>query len=351
MIKPKFKILSIDGGGIRGIIPCTILKFIETQIGGNLCETFDLIAGTSTGGIITLGLTTKKPNDSNPYYAEEMLNLYKDNGHLIFAKRQKDFLSRVGSIFNKTRAITANPYEITNLENLLRDYFGDETLKNSKTKVLITTYDINEGKPFYFSSRLAELLDDEKIKENFMVRDVARSTSAAPTYFEPFVTKDRDSNDLAFVDGGVFANNPSILAYGEAKELWKFQSKKTFNPIVAPTDDDLPFYLLSIGTGLIRHKISGQDAKKWRTAQWLNPLLSSVFMQSVTESTHYTLQHLLPPYENGTPRYQRFNVVIPEENAEMDDASDENIAKLCEIAENYIIENKDALLKVCEILQ
>jgi len=73
-------------------------------------------------------------------------------------------------------------------------------------------------------------------------------------------------------------------------------------------------------------------------------------MQSVAESTHYTMQHLLPPYLDGSPRYQRFNMHIPEENSEMDDATEKNIDKLCEIADAYIAANKDALLGVCEIL-
>lgn len=354
MAKPKFKILSIDGGGIRGVIPCTILKFIENQIGGNLCDTFDLIAGTSTGGIITLGLTTDKPGQSYPYYAEEMLALYRENGKLIFEKRQRDFLSVIGSLFGRgIGAIMDNPYDSANLELLLEAYFGERTLKESKTNVLVTTYDIGKGQPFYFLSRLAEMFEGERNRGDFMVRNIARSTSAAPTYFEPFVTKEKDSDNFAFIDGGVFANNPSILAYGEAKELWKMKRKSTmdFEPVVAPIDDDLPFYLLSIGTGLNRQRISGHDAANWRTAEWINPLLSSVFMQSVSESTHYTLQHLLPPYENGTPRYQRINVEIPEENSDMDNASKENIDKLCELAENYINENRPALLKVCELLQ
>ena len=350
MTKPKFKILSIDGGGIRGIIPCKILSYIETQIGGNLSDTFDLIAGTSTGGIITLGLTTKKPDDDCPYYAEEMLELYRKNGKLIFAKRQKDFLSRIGSVFKKTKAITENPYDSSNLEKLLSDYFRGAMLKNSKTNVLVTTYDISEGKPFIFSTRLAKVFDSENIKEDFLVEEIARSTSAAPTYFEPSIIRDKAGGDFAFVDGGVFANNPSILAYCEGKELYKIQTK-AFDAKVTQSDSDLPFYLLSIGTGISRQRISGQDAKKWRAANWLNPLLSSVFMQSVAESTHYTLQHLLPPYENGTPRYQRINVTIPEENSQMDNVSDENINKLCEFAENYIKENESTLLQVCEMLK
>jgi hypothetical protein len=71
-------------------------------------------------------------------------------------------------------------------------------------------------------------------------------------------------------------------------------------------------------------------------------------MQSVAESTHYTMQHLLPPYTDGSVRYRRFNMQIPEENSEMDDASEKNIDKLCEIADTYIQEHRDELMRVCD---
>ncbi len=349
-MKPEFKILSIDGGGIRGVIPCKILSFIEEQIGGRLADHFDLIAGTSTGGIISLGLGTRKPDAFETYAPSDMLQLYRENGKAIFQKRKSDLLSRIGSIFKFTGELTANPYDSANIEGILKKYFGDHKLSEVSTDVLVTTYDIEEGKPFYFSSRLAKNNPNPDSKEDFFIREVARSTSAAPTYFEPEILQAKPGDDLVFVDGGVFANNPSILAYAEGKEIHKSRASKGFLPVVQATDDDLPFYLLSLGTSTSPKSISGKDAKKWRTAEWLNPLLSSVFMQSVAESTHYTMQYLLPPYTDGSPRYQRFNMIIPEENSQMDDASAKNIDALCAIADTFIKENEKALMGVCEIV-
>lgn len=347
MTKPKFKILSIDGGGIRGIIPCYILKYIESQIGGNLADTFDLIVGTSTGGIITLGLSTNKPNAEDPYTAEEMLELYKDKGKLIFEKRKKDFLSRLLPWFKLGRQLSAKPYDTTNLENLLQAYFGERKLSEARTNVVVTTYDIESSRPFYFVSRLAKT----SAKENFFLREIARSTSAAPTYFAPNVITNQDNEALSFIDGGVFANNPSVLAYAEAKELLKQRRSKAFEPVVAPDDDDLPFYLLSIGTGKSTVNISGLESSNWRTFKWLEPMLSRIFMQSVTENTHYAIQHLLPPFKDGTPRYQRFNVDLTAEMAEMDDASPENITALCTAADEFVQANKAALHEVCDLLK
>jgi patatin-like phospholipase/acyl hydrolase len=346
-MEPTFKILSIDGGGIRGVIPCKILDFIDTQIGGNIAGHFDLIAGTSTGGIISMGLSTRKPDSHETYSPVEMLELYRENGKAIFNKRKSDLISRIGSILNFTELLTSNPYDSSNIERILMQYFDDRMLSQVKTDVLVTTYDIEVGKPFYFSSRLAKRPPAEG-REDFPIREIARSTSAAPTYFEPAILQGSPDDELVFVDGGVFANNPSILAYAEGKEIYKSRGVRTFLPVVQATNEDLPFYLLSLGTGTCQKSISGKDAKKWRTAEWLNPLLSSVFMQSVAESTHYTMQHLLPPYTDGSVRYRRFNMQIPEENSEMDDASEKNIDKLCEIADTYIQEHRDELMRVCD---
>ncbi len=167
---------------------------------------------------------------------------------------------------------------------------------------------------------------------------------------------------LAFVDGGVFANNPSILAYAEAKELWKQQNKTTRKANVAtgamkifdaqptPDDNDLPFYLLSIGCGHSVTTVDYSSADEWRAKDWIKPLLTNVFMQSVSESTDYSMQYLLPAFEDGTPRYHRFNPVIPEANSQMDDTSADNIAALNAIAEKYVEDNKTALDNICTLL-
>jgi uncharacterized protein len=348
MKKAAFKILSIDGGGIRGVIPCIILRFIEEQTGKKISELFSLIAGTSTGGIIALGLSSPDDDGLNKYDAETMLALYSENGKDIFAGRKKDFLSVISSVHKAPKMLFENPYNSNNMEQLLSKYFGNIKLSEALTDLLITTYDIESGRPFYYSSRLAA----KKEKENFLMKEVARSTSAAPTFFTPLLTKYDQTNEVAFVDGGVFANNPSLLAYAEAKELWKQKLKagKAFDAEVIKDDDDLPFFMLSLGTGFHPHQIAGKDAVKWRSVEWLEPLLSNIFMNSVAASTDYTMQHLLPPYEDDTLRYRRLNFEIPEDNTAMDDSSEKNINALIALAEDYIKNNEKILLGVCEQL-
>ncbi len=346
--KHQFKILSIDGGGIRGIIPCRILQFIENQT-RPVSKAFDLIAGTSTGGIIALGLTIPNDLGRNAYSATQMLELYTKFGKIIFEKRyEKDLLSKFLSLISDTvNTLTLHNFDHTGLENLLKEKFGDTLLSKAITNVLITSYEIQKGKTFYFQSRLAK----KTASEDISIREIARSTSAAPTYFMPSIVK-YEGSDQAFVDGGVFANNPSVLAYGEAKELWKQRKGHlAFEPDVAPDDNDLPFFMLSIGTGDTGNSISLEEAQTWKTRDWIKPLLDNVFMRSISESTHFAMQHLLPDYEDKTPRYIRLNPSIPKENAEMSDASPANIADLTKIADDYIAENKTFLLEICNYLK
>jgi patatin-like phospholipase/acyl hydrolase len=349
MNSPKFKVLSIDGGGIRGIIPCIILKYLEENTGKPISSLFNLIAGTSTGGIISVGLTKHESNFQNSFRAEQMLELYVKFGKDIFSDRPKDLLSWVSA------KLFAKPYDASDMEALLDRYFGESRLKDALSNVLVTTYDIEKGKPFYFSSRLAAKDD----KENFKLKEVARSTSAAPTYFKPNLLKYDKETDLAFVDGGVFANNPSILAYSEAKELWKqmvvanpalAEPDRGFDAVVTADDNDLPFYLLSLGTGFTANAIKGSEVKNYRNKDWFEPLLANVFMRSVAESTNYTMKYLLPNYENGSPRYQRLDFQIPNEISEMDNASDKNINSLVKVADKFVKENEAVLNKICEIL-
>ncbi len=350
MQKPKFKILSIDGGGIRGIIPCVILKYIENQI-GPLCETFDLIAGTSTGGIITLGLTKPTYKQENAFYAEDMLELYKLHGAKIFGERPKSKSNKASKfipskIGSKLTQLTQQPYLSNGLENLLKEKFDNAKLTDSLTEILITTYDIEREKPFYFLSRLAK----KKSTEDFSFVDIARSTSAAPTFFTPSIVQSEENDNFGFIDGGVVANNPSILAYIEAKELYKQGGTKAFDAEVQPADEDLPFFMLSIGTGKFKKTILAENAKEFLTKDWLQPLVEDIFMTGVAESTHYTMKHLLPNYKDDTPRYHRINIDL-ETNIALDDVSSKNIEALEQYANRYIEENRSALRKICNLLK
>ena len=229
---PKvIKILSIDGGGIRGIIPAMILKVIETATERPISDLFDLIAGTSTGGILALGLTKPNAQGKPAYSAEKMIGLYEEKGPIIFNRSIWKKIHFLGNLTNEK-------YPAGPIEKILEDYFGEVLLSDSLKPVVIPSYEIESRTPYFFKTSKAK----ENPQDNFRMRQVARATSAAPTYFAP-CRLDIPGQDgyYALIDGGVFANNPTMCAFAEAK---KFSS---------PEDD---FLVVSLGTGELTRAIS-----------------------------------------------------------------------------------------------
>ena len=341
MSKHQFRVLSIDGGGIKGVIACTILSLIHENA-GPIHKVFDLVAGTSTGGIIALGLTSINPNTGQYYTPDEMLQLYKNHGNDIFQKRDTDWLSAsIGQIKGIPKKALGLNYSETPLENILKRYFEGKHLSDCNPNVLITSYAPSVGQPYYFCSRLARNGNDH----NSLITDVARATSAAPTFFNPAKTPLSETTGQYMIDGGVFANNPAVLAYAEAKELWKTQkdarlnAEKGFDAVVSPDDSDLPFFMLSIGTGATSTAVHTSDLEGKRAMHWFGHLMEDIFMRSVAESTHFAMQHLLPPYLDGTKRYERIEFPIPTKCADMDNASSENIDQLIQLTKDYIDQN------------
>ncbi|MEZ4963728.1 MAG: patatin-like phospholipase family protein [Saprospiraceae bacterium] len=355
MNKPKIKILTMDGGGIRGILPCAILAEIERRLNKPIAHAFDLCSGTSTGGIIACGLNIPHPEKKGEpkFSASEFGQLYEKDGAKIFKKR--------GGFFSGLTSLFEESFGHSGLEELLQFYFGDSQLNETISEVLVTSYDIEQRKPFYFLSRLAKQGSDG---ENFRLRDIARSTSAAPTYFEPNQLPWLAERYLALVDGGVFANNPSMLAYTEAMELLRQKDKAPVAPPVAVETghgefesftgevsvvEQSEYFMLSLGTGRVTRPYPYNKAKSWGQAQWIRPIID-ILMQGVSESVDYQMRYVLPPDASGTPQYIRINPEIPAENAEMSDVSDKNISGLQEVAAKAIKEQDQVLDQVCELI-
>jgi patatin-like phospholipase/acyl hydrolase len=209
----KVKILSIDGGGMRGIVPAMVLAKIEEMTSKPICKLFDVISGTSTGGIISLILTRPSADNKDlpAYRAEELVDLYTLNGKKIFSKDKLHMITSLNGILDEK-------YCSEGIESVLKAYLGTSKLSQCLTNVLIPTYDMEQRKPFFFKSWNAKNLN--KKDYDFYMWQVARATSAAPTYFEPFKLemKIRDSvNCYSLIDGGVFANNPAMCAYIDEK--------------------------------------------------------------------------------------------------------------------------------------
>ncbi len=306
------KVLSIDGGGIRGIIPALVLAEIEKSVGKPIAEIFDLIAGTSTGGIIALGLSKQKGSNIQ-YSAEDLANLYFDNGKEIFFR---SFWKGVSSV----AGIGDEKYSQEGIEATLNQYFGDDKFGDSKTNILVSSYDIERREPIFFKSWKEEW-------KPISIQLVSRATSAAPTYFEPAYF-DINGEKRVLIDGGVFINNPAMSAYVEAKKLFP---------------DEKDFIVVSLGTGELMRTISYQEAKNWGKIQWLSPLLSCMF-DGVSDAVNYQLEELL---EN---KYYRFQTKLTTASDDMDNASQSNLDALRKEAENLIRNQKEKIELLCQQL-
>lgn len=317
-----FKILAIDGGGIRGIIPAILLTELERRTGKPISQLFDLIAGTSTGGILALALTRPNAQGLPRFRAADLIELYEKEGPVIFPQ---SLLRKVVTLGHTLR----EKYTSKGVEMVLQQYFGGSRLKEALTTVLVTSYDIEQRSPWLFRSERAKL----NPFYDFPMWQVARSTSAAPTYFEPEQIQMPDINDQwALVDGGTFANNPSMCAYAEALHLH-------------PESDVL---MVSLGTGEYTTPLEYDKAKKWGLIGWARSVIDVVF-DGVSKTTDYQLQQLLAASE-GPRRYYRFQLTLARGTDQMDNTEPQNLESLKRQANAMVLKHDLDLEDLCKRL-
>ncbi|WP_264707810.1 MULTISPECIES: patatin-like phospholipase family protein [unclassified Wolbachia] len=299
-------ILSVDGGGIRGIIPAIILAEIEKRTRKRVAEIFDLMAGTSTGGIVVAGLCKK---DKPQYSANDLVEFYREYGPYIF--KSSFFRRSILSWFNCAQ------YPYKNIEFVLDKYFGDDTLQNTLNNVLLTSYDIQNNCPFFFKSW----------KEgNIKLKDALRAATAAPTYFAPKYLK-INHKEMVLVDGGVFANNPAACAYASGKRLF-------------PNDDIL---LLSIGTGRTDRSIEYANSRRFGKIGWIKPLLNVMFASGL-DCVDYQLEQVIDD------KYIRIQSQLKVASTEMDNITLKNIKSLQQEANSMIEDNQKLIDKLCDFI-
>ncbi|KAG5542177.1 hypothetical protein RHGRI_021892 [Rhododendron griersonianum] len=255
-------VLSIDGGGIRGVIPGTILNFLESELqkldgeDARIADYFDVIAGTSTGGLVTAMLTAPNENNRPVFAAKDIKDFYLDNCPQIFPQVNYPF----GPFSNATKmikALTGPKYDGKYLHNLVKEKLGSTRLHQTLTNVAIPTFDIKRLQPTIFSSY--EVRNNPSL--NALLSDICISTSAAPTYLPAhnFDTKDSDGKVREFnlIDGGVAANNPILKRNPDYSAIEKMDYGRLL--------------VISLGTGTakIEEKYVANDAAKWGLLGWL----------------------------------------------------------------------------------
>jgi patatin-like phospholipase/acyl hydrolase len=283
-----YRILSLDGGGIRGVFTTTVLEQLAAAAPGFLAKV-DLFAGTSTGAIIALGLAAG-------IAPAELTRLYLEHGAEIFPE------SHLGWLADASKLVCAE-YDNANLERLLEEAFaplGVATLGDLRPKVLVPTFDLDSaddprrapGAPRTWKPKFFHNYDGPTGDRDARIVDVLMRTTAGPTYFPTYD---------GFVDGGVIANNPSVAALAQAI------NPETGGQALADVR------LLSVGTGR-RLRFKAGKTHDWGYVQWAKPLLH-ILIEGAMDTARYECQQLL-----GT-HFQRVDDDLARE-IELDDVAD-----------------------------
>ncbi|KAK4269911.1 hypothetical protein QN277_023007 [Acacia crassicarpa] len=309
----KVSVLAIDGGGIRGIIPAVILNYLEDALknksgdpNARIAEYFDVIAGTSTGGIVTAILTAPDPKYMHRplYSANEVLQFFREHGPRIFTK-----------IPECLDGWTCPEYNGAYLHEIVANKLKDTLVNQTTTNVVISSFDVKLLQPAIFSTF--------KIKDvphlNVKLSDACIGTSAAPNEFPPYYFE-YNGVEFNLVDGVFTASMPARLAVGEVSRLEEFKNKE--------------IVLLSLGTGST-NTTKGYDADTtWTRVHWELRTLPVMLAASSTMNEYYintTFKHQPKNYL----RIQEYNL---DPNISPEDASQENMRKLQVVGNNLLNE-------------
>lgn len=297
-------ILSLDGGGIRGLVTCRWLHEVESALRsagkGGLRESFQLFAGSSTGATIAcaLGLGLAPA---------QIADLYRMQRHVIFPGIARRLWSRLGRTFE--HGPSAPRYDGRGLERVLKDVFGDARLGDLVRPTLVTAYDTIGRRPVVFKSFKPE-------HAALPVWEVCRASTAAPTYF-PAHGMTFEGRLHALIDGGVVANNPTTCAIAEA--LRKDRRVERSADLV----------VLSVGSGERNRPIDLASAREWGALEWAIPIIDVLFDAS-SDSVDYIAHQLVG---DGYFRLQAELLVGLDD---LDDTSETNLLALETLARDYL---------------
>lgn len=306
-----FRILSLDGGGIRGAFIAGFLAMVEEKTGRRIGEHFDLIAGTSTGGIIAAAVAFREP-------ASRIEQFYRDRGALIFRRwweqpacwprRAWRWIYRrpawVGDLALRrlgldTSWLRRSKYEAKELAAALLDVFADRPLGEAQTRLVIPSVNMTNGQTKVFKT---PHLPNHFIDRHLRVVDAVLATTAAPTYF-PHAVIQKGSR---YVDGGLWANNPSMVAIVESIRISKECKRPGIDPVFELDDT----HMLSVGTGSSTF-FADPPEKGAGVAWWASRLLDLISI-SQSQGVHFQAKAIL------ADRYDRIDFAIPDGSWKLD---------------------------------
>ena len=310
------KILSIDAGGVRGIIPATILAEVEARTGQPVCSLFDFLAGTSSGGMLVLALNCPATSScARPLCsAKEVASLFHEWGNRAFGDKLATRVQPLAGLSSDN-----------GVEDMFREYFGDAWLSDSIKPTIVTAFDLTTAQPFFLNSAKAV----RNVGDDFLMWQAARATTAVPPYFSPLRLSIphipfRRAREACLVDGSLFASNPAMCALAEARALF-------------PGEDD--FLLFSLGCGEAHRELLPVALRQNRRR---------IFDFSSTAQSacvDYQMRAFLP-----RQRYIRIQADLVPGFDRIDDASEKNLLALQREARETIARHADVLDQLVDLL-
>ncbi|KAG0567202.1 hypothetical protein M758_7G162200 [Ceratodon purpureus] len=329
-------ILSFDGGGVRGIMSCVMIEYLESKLQSlegsedvRIADYFDEIAGTSTGALVACLLVAPDPVTKRPRFsAKDCTNFYLQHSAQVFPQ-DSGLFSSVKSWITRLKGPKYSP---AGLESILKEVFGDLKLTETFKPVIVPSYDINYECSVLFSTTQAK---SKQIPDCY-IRDVCRATTAAPTYFPPHyftsTTEGGEKWEFNMVDGGVSANNPAFIAVSELLKDHVDEAEKEIKY------EDL--LVISFGTGQKNASYSATTCAKWGILSWIYndgsvPLLDMLTLAS-QDIVDYNMSSTF--YEQCChDNYLRVQIEKLEENqTSLDDSSESNLQALMGTAQNFL---------------
>ena len=308
-------LLSIDGGGIRALIPALVLADIEERTGQGCAELFEMVVGTGTGGILALALTSLAGDSGQTWTARHLVDLIASLGPSGAASTTPvDSDSSVNALGTGTA-----------FDARLARHFGDVLLSQAVRPVVVTAFDLTRYEQVLLSSRNAARNRSWDLPMSL----AARATSAVPTFFPPLAIRlGNDYRDHLLVDGGLHSNNPALTAYHEAEKAFPGARIR----------------LLSIGTGDHIPTAAWSGSDTWSSADWARPLIS-VVLDGLSRDVHARLGSVLDP---GS--YWRLQLPLTDSSALLDNDTADNVSQLFEHGQRVIAHFDRELDLICASL-
>ncbi|KAH6803108.1 phospholipase A 2A [Perilla frutescens var. frutescens] len=332
-------ILSIDGGGIRGIIPATFLAFLESKLqeldgsDARVADYFDIVAGTSTGGLLATMITAPNEQNRPMYAAEDIIDFYLQKCPTFFPGCNRHNLVKT------FKNLFGPKYNGRCLRDLLRELLGDLTIKNTLTNLVIPAFDIKRLQPVIFTTKDAK----EKAYRDAKLSDICIGTSAAPTFLPAhyFEIEDLEGNVASYdlIDGGVAANNPTLIAISQISNgiLAGDSEYVEMEPL-----DSSRVLVLSLGTGIPKQaeKYNAEAAARWGLLGWVykkgNTPLMDVFGDASSDMVDIHVSTLFQSMHTKKNYLRIQDDTLFGDTASLDIATSENLEALKEVAKRRL---------------